>query len=170
MSRAFRCLGFPNRMVVCIQTACCAPDHKHNDCELTFACFSVLRSEIQTISLIERYNHWRAPGFTRNDRGTSRPAFTAYGGKIQATRCVGDRWLHYKDDCNSFKLGGGASEWKNKTAAHGDMSRRDEEDIEVCSRSIDLWGSLFIDYYIVACQAFFLLFFTFFVFYKNSVC
>jgi len=38
------------------------------------------------------------------------------------------------------------------------MSRRDEEDIEVCSRSIDLWGSLFIDCYIVACQAFFLLF------------
>jgi hypothetical protein len=36
------------------------------------------------------------------------------------------------------------------------MSRRDEEDIEVCSRSIDLWGRFFIDCYIVACQAFFL--------------
>jgi hypothetical protein len=31
----------------------------------------------------------------------------------------------------------------------------DEEDIEVCIRSIDLWGSSFIDYYNVACQAFF---------------
>ena len=49
----------------------------------------------------------------------------------------------------------------NKTAAHGDMSRRDEEDIEVCSRSIDLWGNLFIDYYIVACQAFFYFFYFF---------
>jgi hypothetical protein len=47
---------------------------------------------------------------------------------------------------------------KNKTAAHGDMSRRDEEDIEVCLRSIYLWGGLFIDYYNVACQAFFLFF------------
>jgi len=51
---------------------------------------------------------------------------------------------------------------KIKTAAHGDMSRRDEEDIEVCLRSIDLWGSFFIDYYIVACQAFFFIFFYFF--------
>ena len=51
---------------------------------------------------------------------------------------------------------------KIKTAAHGDMSRRDEEDIEVCLRSIDLWGSFFIDYYIVACQAFFSFFFIFF--------
>jgi len=45
-------------------TGCCAPDHKHNDCELTFACFSVLRPEIQVIPLIERYGHWRAPGST----------------------------------------------------------------------------------------------------------
>jgi hypothetical protein len=51
---------------------------------------------------------------------------------------------------------------KIKTAAHGDMSRRDEEDIEVCLRSIDLWGSFFIDYYIVACQAFFLFFYFFY--------
>jgi hypothetical protein len=29
--------------------------------------------------------------FTRNEWGTSRPAFPAYGGKIQATRCAGDR-------------------------------------------------------------------------------
>ena len=35
----------------------------------------------------------------------------------------------------------------------------DEEDIEVCFRSIDLWGILFIDYYIVACQAFFSFFY-----------
>jgi hypothetical protein len=34
----------------------------------------------------------------------------------------------------------------------------DEEDIEVCIRSIDLWGILFIDYYNVACQGFFLFF------------
>ncbi len=55
---------------------------------------------------------------------------------------------------------------KIKTAAHGDMSRRDEEDIEVCLRSIDLWGSFFIDYYIVACQAFFFTFFIFFLFFS----
>ena len=53
------------------------------------------------------------------------------------------------------------------TAAHGDMSRRDEEDIEVCSRSIDLWGRSFIDYYIVACQAFFSVF-LFFLEIRNS--
>ena len=35
------------------------------------------------------------------------------------------------------------------------MGRLDEEDIEVCSRSIDLWGERFIHYYNVACQAFF---------------
>jgi hypothetical protein len=29
-------------------------------------------------------------------------------------------------------------------AAHGDMGRQDEEDIEVCSRSIDLWGRILI--------------------------
>jgi hypothetical protein len=40
-------------------------------------------------------------------------------------------------------------------AAHGDMGRLDEEDIEVCLRSIDLWGDGFIHYYNVACQAFF---------------
>jgi hypothetical protein len=40
-------------------------------------------------------------------------------------------------------------------AAHGDMSRRDEGDIEICPRTIDLWGSLFIDSHIVACQVFF---------------
>jgi hypothetical protein len=47
---------------------------------------------------------------------------------------------------------------KKKMAAHGDMGRHDEEDIEVCSRSIDLWGDVFIYYYNVACQAFFLFF------------
>jgi hypothetical protein len=31
-----------------------------------------------------------------------------------------------------------------KMAAHGDMGRQDEEDIEVCSRSIDLWGRILI--------------------------
>jgi len=46
------------------------------------------------------------------------------------------------------------------------MSRRDEEDIEVCLRSIDLWGSSFIDCYIVACQAFFSFFFIFFYYKK----
>jgi hypothetical protein len=50
-------LGFSNREVVCIQTGCCAPEHKLNDCELKFACFSVLRPEIQAIPLIERYGH-----------------------------------------------------------------------------------------------------------------
>jgi hypothetical protein len=34
----------------------------------------------------------------------------------------------------------------------------DEEDIEVCVRSIDLWGRVTINYYNVACQAFFLFF------------
>ncbi len=77
------------------------------------------------------------------------------------------RCFHNKDDCNSFKPGGQASERKKKTAAHGDTSRRVEEDIEVCSRSIDLWGTLFIDYYIVACQAFFLIFLICFIFLKN---
>jgi hypothetical protein len=57
-------LGFPNRVVVCIPTGCCAPDHKHNDCELTFACFSGLRPEIQTIPLTEGYGHCSAPGST----------------------------------------------------------------------------------------------------------
>jgi len=38
-----------------------------------FACFSVLRTKIQTIPLIERYGHWHASGSTRNDWGTSRP-------------------------------------------------------------------------------------------------
>jgi hypothetical protein len=37
-----------------------------------FACFSVLRTKIQTIPLIERYGHWHASGSTRNDWGTSR--------------------------------------------------------------------------------------------------
>jgi hypothetical protein len=37
----------------------------------------------------------------------------------------------------------------------------DEEDIEVCVRSIDLWGSVTINYYNVACQAFFLFFLIF---------
>jgi hypothetical protein len=49
-----------------------------------------------------------------------------------------------------------------KTQKSGDSwgyESPDEEDIEVCSRSIDLWGSLFINYYNVACQAFFSLFF-----------
>ena len=58
------CLGFPNRVVVCIPIGCCAPDPKHNDCELTFACFSVLRPEIQTSPPIERYGHGCAPGST----------------------------------------------------------------------------------------------------------
>jgi hypothetical protein len=39
--------------------------------------------------------------------------------------------------------------------AHGDMGRHIEEDIEVCSRSIDLWGDSFIICYNVVCQAFF---------------
>ena len=34
----------------------------------------------------------------------------------------------------------------------------DEEDIEVCLRSIDLWGKLLLHYYNVACQAFFYFF------------
>jgi hypothetical protein len=33
------------------------PAHKRNDCELTFACFSGLRPEIQAIALIERDGH-----------------------------------------------------------------------------------------------------------------
>jgi hypothetical protein len=56
-----------------------------------------------------------------------------------------------------------------KTAAHGDMSRRDEEDIEVCSRSIDLWGRIFINYYILPSQPFFSFFFIFFILSQNSV-
>jgi hypothetical protein len=43
----------------------------------------------------------------------------------------------------------------------------DEEDIEVCIRSIDLWGNLFIDYYNVACQAFFSFFY--FFHYSNAI-
>jgi hypothetical protein len=54
-------------------TGCGAPDHKHNDGELPFACFSVLRPEIQTIPLTERYGHCSALGSTRNDWGTSCP-------------------------------------------------------------------------------------------------
>jgi hypothetical protein len=61
---------------------------------------------------------------------------------------------------------GSFAERKNHTAAHGDMSRRDEEDIEVCSKSIDLWGSIFIYYYIVACQAFFSFFLFFLILQK----
>ena len=34
----------------------------------------------------------------------------------------------------------------------------DEEDIEVCVRSIDLWGKLTINYHNVACQALFTIF------------
>jgi len=48
-------IGFSNRVVVCdlvLRTY-----HKHNDCELTLACFSVLRPEIQTIPLTKRYGH-----------------------------------------------------------------------------------------------------------------
>ena len=48
-----------------------------------------------------------------------------------------------------------ASFQKQKMAAHGDMGRHDEEDIEVCLKSIDLWGKVLISYYNVACQAFF---------------
>jgi hypothetical protein len=72
---------------------CWAPDHKRNDCELMFACFSVLRTKIQTIPLIERYGHWHAPGFTRNDRGTSRPCLlppTALKSKPPALQVVVD--------------------------------------------------------------------------------
>jgi hypothetical protein len=73
---------------------CWAPDHKRNDCELMFACFSVLRTKIQTIPLIERYGHWHAPGFTAlfsTIWGTLPLSFTAYGGKTQATRFAGGR-------------------------------------------------------------------------------
>ena len=42
--------------------------------------------------------------------------------------------------------------------AHSNMGRHIEEDIEVCSRSIDLWDDPFIICYNVACQAFFLFF------------
>ena len=58
-----------------------------------------------------------------------------------------------------------------KTQKNGDSwgyESPDEEDIEVCIRSIDLWGSLFIDYYIVACQAFFSLFLIYPHFNKNA--
>jgi len=71
------CLGFSNRVVVCISTGRFAPAYKHNDCELTLAWISALRPEIQAIPLIERYGHCRAPGSTRNDWGASRPAFPA---------------------------------------------------------------------------------------------
>ena len=72
---------------------CWAPDHKRNDCELMFACFSVLWTKIQTIPLIERYGHWHAPGFTRNDWGTSRPCLlppVAVKSKPPALRVVVD--------------------------------------------------------------------------------
>ena len=51
-----------------------------------------------------------------------------------------------------------ASEIASKTQKNGDSwgyESPDEEDIEVCIRSIDLWGNSVIDYYIVVCQAFF---------------
>jgi hypothetical protein len=45
--------------------------------------------------------------------------------------------------------------WVKKNGDSWGYESPDEEDIEVCIRSIDLWGNSFIDYYNVACQAFF---------------
>ena len=100
-----------------------------------------------------------------NDRGTSRPCLLppmAIKSKPPAVLVIVDSIIRTIVSLSS--RAGKLQHTKNKTAAHGDMSRRDEEDIEVCSRSIDLWGSLFIDCYNVACQAFFLFFFIFFIF------
>ena len=63
--------------------------------------------------------------------------------------------IAYKGDYDHGSSEDGRFPEGKKMAAHGDMGRQDEEDIEVCSRSIDLWGKVFIFYYNVACQAFF---------------
>ena len=63
--------------------------------------------------------------------------------------------IPYKGDYDPGSSEDGKFSEGKKMATHGDMGRQDEEDIEVCSRSIDLWGEAFILYYNVACQAFF---------------
>ena len=63
--------------------------------------------------------------------------------------------IAYTGDYGPGSSGDGKFPEGKKMAAHGDMGRQDEEDIEVCSRSIDLWGRILIFYYNVACQAFF---------------
>ena len=66
-----------------------------------------------------------------------------------------------RPDTMAASRAGRASDDKKNGGSWG-YEPPDEEDIEVCYRSIDLWGILFIDYYIVACQAFFS-FFPFFI-------
>jgi hypothetical protein len=55
-----------------------------------------------------------------------------------------------------------SKEWKpegnKKNGGSWGYEPPDEEDIEVCVRSIDLWGMIYINYYNVACQAFFYFF------------
>ena len=68
--------------------------------------------------------------------------------------------IQYKGDYDPGSSEDGKFSEGKKMATHGDMGRQDEEDIEVCSRSIDLWGEAFILYYNVACQAFFFIFFS----------
>jgi hypothetical protein len=66
--------------------------------------------EIQLNVWVFQIPPWRDS--TRNDWDTSRPAFTAYGGKIQATRFAGGRYLRKyiydpmscKDPCGGMNL------------------------------------------------------------------
>jgi hypothetical protein len=53
----------------------------------------------------------------------------------------------------------GKSSQTKKMTAHGDMGRHNEEDIEVCSISIDLWGNT--SYILLHCgmSSFFFIFF-----------
>ena len=64
---------------------------------------------------------------------------------------------HNKNDWDGGKSGQKALRMQKNGGSWG-YEPPDEEDIEVCVRSIDLWGSLYIDYYNVACQAFFCFF------------
>jgi hypothetical protein len=67
-------------------------------------------------------------------------------------------FYHYKNDCDDCKAGLENAQTLKKNGGSWGYEPPDEEDIEVCLRSIDLWGRLFINYYNVACQAFFLFF------------
>ena len=66
-------------------------------------------------------------------------------------------FYHNKNDCDGCKQGRKTLK-RQKNGGPWRYEPPDEEDIEVCIRCIDLWGRLFIDYYIVACQAFFCFF------------
>jgi hypothetical protein len=76
-------------------------------------------------------------------------------------------FYHNKNDCDGCKQGRKTLKWQKNGGSWG-YEPPDEEDIEVCVRSIDLWGSTNIDYYNVACQAFFLFFYN--LIFHNSDC